>query len=441
MKFIDMFCGMGTARMGFEQAGHECVYSIEWDKHKRRIYDVIFGNEPEGRDIRDTRAAELPQSDCWVAGFPCQDISVAGKQVGFEGNRSSLYFQVMRLLHETQEEDRPQYLLFENVKNFFSVNGGRDFLSALVALDEVGYDAEWDLLNSKNFGVPQNRERVFIVGHFRGRSTREVFPIAESGGLYNKQTKDRKENNENTLCLTAKGQSNWTGSFIQQTNPSINPDGTITSIDAHYYKGIGCRGNKWRAMVDVGIKQIGNLYQRDGRENPNDGRIYDIEGIAPCLNKMESGNRQPFIKVQAVLTPDRLEKRQNGRRMKEDGEPMFTLTGQDRHGVMITEATKKGYVEAYEGDSINFAVPGSKTRRGRVGVGVANTLDTSCNQGTLTQGRIRRLTPRECLRLQGVPEYIIDKLITAGISDTQLYRAAGDAWSVPVGYEIARRLT
>jgi DNA (cytosine-5)-methyltransferase 1 len=401
MKFIDMFCGMGTARMGFEQAGHECVYSIEWDKHKRRIYDVIFGKEPEGRDIRDTRTDELPQSDCWVAGFPCQDISVAGKQVGFEGNRSSLYFQVMRLLHETKEENRPKYLLFENVKNFFSVNGGRDFLTALIEMDEVGYDSEWDLLNSKNFGVPQNRERVFIVGHLRGRSTRKVFPIAGQSNEYSTIGKSAKTAVARTL--TAGGHS----------------------------------GGNHSGMT---ILQIGNLYQREGRENPNDGRVYDVNGIAPCLNKMEGGNRQPFIKVQAVLTPDRLEKRQNGRRMKEDGEPMFTLTGQDRHGVMITEATKKGYSEAYEGDSINLAVPGSKTRRGRVGVGVANTLDTSCNQGTLTQGRIRRLTPRECLRLQGVPEYIIDKLINAGISDTQLYRAAGDAWSVPVGYEIARRL-
>jgi DNA (cytosine-5)-methyltransferase 1 len=311
MKFIDMFCGMGTARMGFEQAGHECVYSIEWDKHKRRIYEVIFGYEPEGRDIRDTRAVELPQSDCWVAGFPCQDISVAGKQVGFEGNRSSLYFQVMRLLQETQEEDRPKYLLFENVKNFFSVNGGRDFLTALLAMDEVGYDAEWDLLNSKNFGVPQNRERVFIVGHLRGKSTRKVFPIVT--------TMDCK--NPAVTC-TARGYgSQRNGTYVIE-NPAR-------------------------------VKQLLNIMANGKRENPNQGRVYDLSGLSPTLGKMEGGGRKPYI---------------------------------------------------------------------------------------INDEQIRQLTPRECMRLQGVSDEITDKLIKARISDTQLYRAAGDAWSVSVGREIARRL-
>ena len=119
---------------------------------------------------------------------------------------------------------------------------------------------------------------------------------------------------------------------------------------------------------------------------------------------------------------------------------MFTLTKQDIHGVMIPEATQKGYAKAYEGDSINLSMPNSKTRRGRVGKGIANTLDCACNQATSQNGRIRRLTPRECMRLQGVPDYITDKLIVAGISDTQMYRAAGDACTVNVVYEIAKRL-
>ena len=85
MKFIDIFAGMGTARMAFEQAGWECVYSIEWGKHKRKIYEIIFGKEPEERDIKDARGTTLPTADCWVFGFPCQDISIAGKQKGFRG--------------------------------------------------------------------------------------------------------------------------------------------------------------------------------------------------------------------------------------------------------------------------------------------------------------------------------------------------------------------
>jgi len=218
-------------------------------------------------------------------------------------------------LHETQEEDRPQYLLFENVKNFFSVNGGRDFLSALVAMDEVGYDAEWDLLNSKNFGVPQNRERVFIVGHLRGRSTREVFPITENVEPFGMGEETTKTTVVRTL--TAGGHS----------------------------------GGLHSGMTVI---------------------------------------KEPGINI--------LAHRKNFRRNYQ----IFASTG-------ITEAIDTG-------------------------LGGGRTIST------YFKDRYRRLTPTEYMRLQGVPEYIIDKLINAGISDTQLYRAAGDAWSVPVGYEIARRM-
>lgn len=143
--------------------------------------------------------------------------------------------------------------------------------------------------------------------------------------------------------------------------------------------------------------------------------------------------------IRAVLTPDRAEKRQNGRRIKEPDDPMFTLTSQDKHGVYIAEATKKGYSEAYEGDSINLTCPNSTTRRGRVGKGIANTLDTSCNQATMTEGRIRRLTPKECFRLQGFPDDYFERAAQVN-SDSQLYKQAGNSVTVNVIYEIAQRL-
>lgn len=365
MNFIDMFCGIGTIRMGFEQAGHECVYSIEWDKHKRRIYNAIFGKDPEGQDIRELRGTELPRADIWCFGAPCQDFSIAGKRAGLEGDRSSLVREIFRLLRETKEEYRPKYLLYENVKGMLSSNKGFDFLEILIEMESLGYDRiEYSLLNSKNYGVPHNRERVFTIGHFRGRCTREVFPIGEQVNKYNTVGKSTKTTVARTL--TAGGHS----------------------------------GGNHSGMT---IIQIGNVMPTKTRNNPNQGRVYDVSGIAPGLNKMEGGGRQPFIK--------------------------------------INEATKRGYAIATEGDSINLAVPGSKTRRGRVGKGVANTLDTSCNQGTLTQGRIRRLTPRECMRLQGVSDEVTDKLIAAGISDTQMYRGAGDACTVNVIYEIAKHMS
>lgn len=399
MKFIDMFCGIGTIRMGFEQAGHECVYSIEFDKHKRKIYQIIFGGEPEGADITGIHANELPRADCWCFGAPCQDFSIAGQRKGLEGDRSSLVREVFRLVRETKEEYRPKYLFYENVKGMLSSNKGFDFLEILIEMESLGYDTiEYSLLNSKNFGVPQNRERVFTIGHLRGRGTRKVFPI---GGT-----------NSQALKQIIGGQQ---GQRIYST------DGISCTLASQG----GGQGAK------TGLYLIGK-----------DGKIKNKNHYS-CLTAggHSGGNHSDMdLIVRPVLTPNRIEKRQNGRRFKEPGEPMFTLTKQDIHGVMISEATKKGYAEANEGDSINLAMPNSKTRRGRVGKGIANTLDTSCNQATLSQGRIRRLTPKECWRLQGISDIITDKVIAAGISDTQMYRGAGDATTVNVIYEIAERM-
>lgn len=374
LTFLDFFAGVGGFRRGMEMAGHTCLGHCEIDKFANMSYKEIHQPKEEewfGTDIRRTNADELPRADVWCFGFPCQDISVAGKQLGFKGQRSSLFFTVTRLIRDSKEEDRPKYLFIENVKNLLSVNGGSDFLKLLIELDEIGYDAEWQVLNSKNFGVPQNRERVFIIGHLRGRSGRKVFPI---------------------------------GGISQKAN--INIIGTTVKPGAK-----GTNSRHW---------------------------VHDIEGDIGALSATDY--KQPKqILVRAVLTPDRIEKRQNGRRFKELGEPMFTLTAQDRHGIAIKEATKRGYAIAEKGDSINLEQPNSKTRRGRVGKGIANTLTCSCNQGTLDGYRIRKLTPKECWRLQGWNDEDFEKAARV-CSDSQLYKQAGNGVTVTVIYEIAKRL-
>lgn len=205
MKFIDFFAGIGGFRRGMELAGHECVGFCEFDKFatasytsmhlltqeqiesldkmplKQRQKEILKEEYRNGEwyanDIRRVYAGDIPKADCWCFGFPCQDISVAGKQAGFQGNRSSLFFRVMYLVGQLKEEDKPTYLFIENVKNLLSVNGGWDFARLLIEMEHGGYDAEWQVLNSKDFGVPQNRERCFIIGHLRGRSTSKIFPI------------------------------------------------------------------------------------------------------------------------------------------------------------------------------------------------------------------------------------------------------------------------
>ena len=213
MKFIDWFAGVGGFRRGMELAGHECVGFCEFDKYavasytamhlctqeqldylatlplKKRQKEILKEQYRNGEwyanDVRSVDARSIPDADCWCFGFPCQDISVAGKQLGFTGNRSSLFFRVMYLVGQLEEEKRPTYLFIENVKNLLSVNGGWDFAKLLSELDKNGYDAEWQVLNSKYFGVPQNRERCFIIGHLRGRSGSEIFPIEGANGADN----------------------------------------------------------------------------------------------------------------------------------------------------------------------------------------------------------------------------------------------------------------
>lgn len=167
MNFVDFFAGIGGIRLGLEQAGHKCVGFCEFDKYARTAYKAMYDTEGEWKshDVRATKPYDVPAADLWCFGFPCQDISVAGKQKGLqEGERSGLFYEIMRLLAGRRQEDRPRWLLIENVKNLLSIGNGFDFARLLCEVGGYGYSLQWDTLNSKDYGVPQNRERVFIVG-------------------------------------------------------------------------------------------------------------------------------------------------------------------------------------------------------------------------------------------------------------------------------------
>ena len=458
MKFIDFFAGIGGFRRGMELAGHECVGFCEFDKFatasyismhlltdeqrkaledipiKKRQKEILKEEYRNGEwyanDIRRVYAGDIPKADCWCFGFPCQDISVAGKQVGFQGNRSSLFFRVMYLVGQLKEEDKPTYLFIENVKNLLSVNGGWDFARLFIEMDRAGYDAEWQVLNSKDFGVPQNRERCFIIGHLRGRSTSKIFPIEGTDG-------------KNSVSLNLFGCLNGRNS---QRDRVYSDDGLAPTIST---KPGGNTEPKVSILFDTSyIGQDGKariyenicptLTSRDYKEprsvgvvcnvNPSgkgmNGNVYDSTGLSPTLTTNKGEGNKIVI---PVLTPDRIEKRQNGRRFKEDGEPMFTLTGQDRHGIAIEveETTKR--------------------------------LDTSCNQGIFVKVSdelivyavwyekyqcyivIRKLTPKECFRLQGWSDDYFEKAQFVN-SDSQLYKQAGNGVTVTVIETIARKM-
>lgn len=396
MKFLDLFSGIGGFRLGLEMAGHECIGHVEIDKYANQSYRAI--HQPKESEffheditkITDESIRELRDRgiDIIAGGFPCQAFSIAGKRAGFKDTRGTLFFDIARMARII----RPKYLFLENVKGLLSHDNGDTFEIILRTLDELGYDAEWQVLNSKHFGVPQNRERVFIIGHLRGERTRKIFPIG-------------------------RGSRSATENYIKQINDS---------------------------------KKTRELFKYD-----SSNRFYDISGISPCLNTMGGGGVAiPVVFEQRtdegtrhfkdgvcgtiraidsggdkrvaipVITPDRAEKRQNGRRFKEDGEPSFTLTSQDRHGIMLTRHEIKRKTDL------------SHTLMARDYKGIGNQEMSAVMEGV----RIRKLTPKECWRLQGFPDWAFDRAKEAGVSDSQLYKQAGNSVTVNVIYEIAKGL-
>lgn len=353
-------------------------------------------------------------------------------------------------------------------------------------MGELGYDTEWQLFNTKNFGVPQNRERVYTVGHFRTRGRKQIFPLKGTGG-------ENSVHEVTTSVIGGIGEKNF-GKQFREGNRVYDGTKIATALKASNVGNAG--GNTNLYSVPLEVNQCGMISTK--RYNPQRYRTYEPNGISPALTTMEGGGLEPHIIVPVlcsrnagisgetetsptlmardykglsnkeekacvvipVLTPDRAEKRQNGRRFKENGDESFTLTAQDRHGVAlkVKEATKQGYAIAHEGDSINLSMPESKTRRGRVGNQVAQTLDCGCNQGIFVKLNenttvyavwyekyqcyiaIRKLTPRECFRLQGWTDDYFEKAAFVN-SDSQLYKQAGNGVTVDVVKAIAEQLS
>ncbi|HEV4886577.1 TPA: DNA cytosine methyltransferase [Streptococcus pneumoniae] len=379
MKFLDLFAGIGGFRIGMESAGHECIGFCEIDKFARASYKAIHDTKGEIElhditTISDDTIRGIGSVDIICGGFPCQAFSIAGNRRGFEDTRGTLFFEIARFASIL----RPKYLFLENVKGLLNHENGVTFETIISTLDELGYNVEWQVLNSKNFGVPQNRERVFIIGHLRREHTRRIFP------------------------LSGKNQSTSNQSVMKIGN--INPSGNGMNGEVYQADGLAptLTTNKGEgqkiAIKSNTIKQFGVL-----QPNFNQcGVVYETDGIAPTIRAYQGGGLEPKIRVK--------------------------------------EATKQGYQEAEIGDSVNLSHPNSKTRRGRVGKQIANTLLTGESQGVVEPDfRIRKLTPRECWRLQGFPDWAFDKAQEVN-SNSQLYKQAGNSVTVNVISAIAQGL-
>lgn len=428
MKFLDLFAGIGGFRLGMESAGHECIGFCEIDKFARASYKAIHDTkgEIELHDITavsDESIRRIGRVDIICGGFPCQAFSIAGNRRGFEDTRETLFFEIARFASIL----RPKYLFLENVKGLLNHDGGATFETILGALDELGYNVEWQVLNSKDFGVPQNRERVLIVGHLRGECTRRVFPLSKSG----QQVASIKEQYSNTIT-TRYGNSQGAGAYIVESKSqkvrsigNIHPSGK--GMNGEVYESTGLaptfttnKGECQKIAVPMftltaqdnhGILIAGKL---PGNHDQN-SRVYDIDGLAPTLSTMQGGGQEPKII-------------QRGHGYNQGGEhdiaPTITSNSyQENNLVKIIDFYNK--ITKDEVGTLTSSGGGSTVRAGSFGV---------------TDGyRIRKLTPRECWRLQGFPDWAFDKAQKVN-SNSQLYKQAGNSVTVSVIAAIAKEL-
>lgn len=276
-----MFTGIGGFELGIQNVGTKpqnstntkgaapqhsfsplCVGYSEIDKYAIKVYERNFSGHRNYGDATKINAGELPDFDLLVGGFPCQAFSIAGKRAGFDDTRGTLFFDIARIL----KEKRPRHLVLENVKGLLSHGKpkGITFETIIGVLTDLGYCVEWQVLNSKDFGVPQNRERVYIVGHLGNECRGKVFSISGN------------DSEDNARRIDSAGINNPSRGY------EIRRDGLASSLRA----------------TEMGSKNfIADIRQLNNPVHSND-RVYDTSGVSPTLNTMQGGNRQPFIAAQ-----------------------------------------------------------------------------------------------------------------------------------------------
>lgn len=410
IRFFDLFSGIGGFREGLRRAGgFTCVGHCEADAYADRNYRRLFDTEGEWYcdDARKIETGGMPDFDLLCAGFPCQAFSIAGRREGFADARGTLFFEVARLV----KARRPAYFLLENVPGLLSHDKGRTFYTILRTFYELGYHVEWKVLNSKDFGVPQSRRRVYIIGYLDGRCAGKILPFPGANGapliqvIPGAQGKRvyHPDGVSCTLTSSAGGMGGKTGLYEvgipikEATKKGYKMAYPGDSIDLGY------------ATTNTRRGRVGHEIAHTLTTGSQQGTLHFVELSPPplvtetarCLHTRQNngvfrhkGETSGVLEEdgsRAVLTPSKKKSRQNGRRMKEPGEPMFTLTAADRHGVSY-------------------------------------------------HGRIRRLTPRECLRLQGYRDDQIDRMVE-DMSDSQLYKQAGNGVTVTVIEAIGKNLS
>lgn len=394
IRVFDAFSGIGGFRSALEKVGgFKIVAWCEIDKFAQKAYRTLYdtGDEQFYENIRNINARELADFDLLTGGFPCQPFSVCGARKGFADERGDLFFELARIL----ESKRPRYFLFENVPGLMGIDSGRTFAKIIETLCELGYCVEWRVYNSADY-LPQVRKRVYIAGCLGINCSGKILAFGRSDSENSRKTEQIIGGSQGsrvytpdglavTQCSGSGGMGGKTGLYFIDSNPPPNLADTARCITARQDSGVSNHKGEHSAVFC------------DLNENPQiteNARCLHTRMNLGVINGTHKGERSGVLvedEPRAILNPFKEKTWQNGRRIKEPNEPMFTLTVTDRHGVVHN-------------------------------------------------GRIRRLMPIEAWRLQGFTDEQFYKVQTIGMSDAQLYKQAGNAVSVPVVEEIARNL-
>ena len=411
IKYLDMFSGIGGFRSGLEKVGgFKCVGYCEIDEYARRAYEAMYNTKGEMyfEDATKINHDDLPDIDLITGGFPCQSFSIAGRRNGFNDTRGTLFFEIARIA----AVKRPALLFLENVPGLLSHDEGRTFAAIINALDEIGYDVSWTQLNSANFGVPQSRNRVFIIGFLRGKCRGEVFAFCEA--------------NPKTIVRRVPG---------SEGNRVYSADGLSVTLTAG---GGGGGGKTGLYLIPIPVKsKTKSGYQL---AFPNDS--IDVSYLTMNLRRGRVGSEiahtlttnstQAFYFIDMNPNAKITELARCITARQDSG---ISNRKSEHSGVMVIlkELTADELLSI--GDTFHnywtFENPNKETVTAMIIVD---------ENGNFFVGYIRRLTPRECFRLQGFTDEQFDKVKALGMSDARLYKMAGNAVSVPVITAIGEQL-
>lgn len=451
----ELFSGIGAQRKAFERLGipHEVVGISEIDKYAIQSYEAIFGKTKNYGDI--STAPRLDYADLWTYSFPCQDISVAGNQKGIsEGTRSGLLYQVQRLLEVAKNEGTlPKYLLLENVKNLVGKKFKSQFDNWLFYLDQLGYDTYWQVLNAKNFGIPQNRERVFAISIRKDLGQTFEFPKAEP--LTKKLIDILEDEVDEKYYLSKQIQERFRvelkgKNIIGTTAPNFrtigqrdivyNTNGVIGALVATDYKqpkqiGLFIRVNEAtkKGYAEATVGDSINIEQPNSKTRR--GRVG--HGVAQTLT---TSPQQVVVKKEKIVCEQRCDE---GLRFFKDY-AIGALRSNDVCGhKRVIELPCIGASRGRNPENPSDRTAGAPTQQ-RLELnyeGLSNTLTTVQKDNYVVEGiRIRKLTPLECWRLMGFDDEDFYKAQQSGVSDTQLYKQAGNSIVVNVLEKIFQNL-